>query len=512
MHRRRLDSPTRTVENGDLEYMEWMQNLSLFHQMREKAEEARSKDRMDDYKMQIVRSLMEKNRMMEEIEQKLVRMEEGDDPVQQKILEKIARLEESIERRGMMRANGGGPSDGKVNQMMDYMMYNMSVLQQMVTNVAQMQRAQMEHNMETNRVLESLPQILQHAGYQGASDVLTEKNRSTQRTRTKKEPVLVRRLDDKRPTKLQDAETISSKKDLSSIKSPADGLAKKNDQNKPAKSERNPPKVFVFEDNKQQATQKPSGNRDESEELADLPQKQYLRPINPSNNLIASARKATGVIDSNQFRGTNLKSPNVDSKQPVPGSSVKRVDTNKPQDEDSKDSSVFKMTDKQASIKGLGSLKMTQPMNNNLPITDPEMLGQKNLDESAVLSEGGYPNKSSLDKTARRHHRNESRMKSDVGQDRGTMPVRDPNDPILLDLFRQKSQASPKGMEGMNVLEEDNKMEEGAPQQPQPEADKKSLKTTSKQKEVKQDEKPQAPPSKPPSLRFQAQKEQLPPA
>jgi hypothetical protein len=152
------------------EYMDWMKNLALFHQMREKAEESRAKDKMDDYKMQIVRSLMQKNKMLEDIEHKLTKIEDGDDPVQQKVLEKIQALEKTVSNRTLMKKELGN-SESKLNQMMDFMMYNMSTLQQMVQNVAQMQRAQYQHALETNKVIQSLPQILSNARFQSGADI-----------------------------------------------------------------------------------------------------------------------------------------------------------------------------------------------------------------------------------------------------------------------------------------------------------------------------------------------------
>ena len=61
----------------------------MFHQMREKADESRNKDKQEDYKMHILKTLMEKNRMLEEIEHKIDKVEGGDDPVQLRLLDKI---------------------------------------------------------------------------------------------------------------------------------------------------------------------------------------------------------------------------------------------------------------------------------------------------------------------------------------------------------------------------------------------------------------------------------------
>jgi hypothetical protein len=172
--KKHLTIRTKTVGPGLVEYMEWMKNLSLFHQMREKAEENRSKEKLDDYKMQIVRSLMQKNKMLEEIEGKLTKVENGDDPVQEKLIEKIQTLEKAVTNRAMLKKEIG-QSEGKLNQMLDYMMYNMSTLQQMVQNVAQMQRMQYQHSQETNRVIQSLPQILKNANYQSGADISSRK-------------------------------------------------------------------------------------------------------------------------------------------------------------------------------------------------------------------------------------------------------------------------------------------------------------------------------------------------
>lgn len=172
----------RDSRRESTEYMDWMKNLAMFHQMREKAEETRSKEKLDDYKMQIVRSLMQKNKMLEEIEQKLTKMEDGDDPIQQKLLDKIAALENTVASRSTLKKEMGN-SEGKINQMMDFMMYNMTTLQQMVQNVAQMQRMQYQHAQETNRIIQSLPQILTNARYQSGDDI---NDKNIDKTRRKK--------------------------------------------------------------------------------------------------------------------------------------------------------------------------------------------------------------------------------------------------------------------------------------------------------------------------------------
>ena len=133
--------------------------------MREKAEENKSKQKLEDYKMHIVRSLMQKNQTLEEIETKLTRMEKGDDPVQNKILDKINELEKVVESKQNSKKLAS-TNDNKINQMMDYMMYNMSSLQQMMYSVAQMQKAQYESSKNINNMISSLPQILSHVQYQ----------------------------------------------------------------------------------------------------------------------------------------------------------------------------------------------------------------------------------------------------------------------------------------------------------------------------------------------------------
>lgn len=151
------------------EYMQWMKNLALFHQMKEKTEESRAKHKLEDYKMHIVRSLMQKNQMLEEMETKLTRMDKGDDPVQNKILDKMHELERAVEGKAGLRKQAL-TSEGKLNQMMDFMMYNMSALQQMVFNVAQMQKSQLQSTQQVNKMMENLPQILSQVRYQHNED------------------------------------------------------------------------------------------------------------------------------------------------------------------------------------------------------------------------------------------------------------------------------------------------------------------------------------------------------
>ena len=465
-------------------YMEWMKNLSLFHQMREKGEDGRAKDKLEDYKMQIVRSLMEKNKMMEEIEQKLVRMEEGDDPVQQKILEKIAHLEQTVTQRGMVR-KAAGANESKMNQMMDYMMYNMSVLQQMVTNVAQMQRTQYEHNQETNRVIQSLPQILTHSKYQGGNEVSEEHLNKSKRSK----PDMVHTNDvEAKGNKLNSEQLIrQARKNTKNINpgqsiNHPDRSANKKITKLPSMGSK--PQIFVHSPSERNIEQNQINSnplvrdRSDSDELATPPKNLYKstvedlaskKKIVPDSNLIITG-KNTGIIDSNQFRISRMRSGDIDSKSKVvqPAISSKRVDTMQKAEEDqqSKDSSVFKYTQEGDSLKNRGNPNLPNAPLSPSPLSQPplpEHLANKpNPEESVVMSEGGN---NSVDKTKGNPHRNESRMMSDGGYNRGANTSLPNQDTPLNRIMKKDEQNTFRGMEGQVVLEDD-KLNHKSPHRP----------------------------------------------
>lgn len=272
----------------DPEYVQWMKNLSMFHQLRERVEDGRAKDKLEDYKLQIVKGLMQKNQILEELEKKVDQMEQGQDPQQAELLKKIEQLELAIAKK----KKGGsdpGKDEGKMNQAIDFMMYNMSVLQQMVNNVAQMQKTQMEHVQHTNKVIQSLPQIIAHLNYQ----TRLEDAQNNQRRDTIPDSQESKQNKKDRKVTIISSSQVGKKTPNPSIESVED---RQSDVEATIKQKMQSSKIS----SNQLSTKKPQQASQDSP-----PKGGKLPPIEPDRNLISQSAQA---VDSNQFRASALKS------------------------------------------------------------------------------------------------------------------------------------------------------------------------------------------------------------
>lgn len=393
--------------------MDWMKNLAMFHQMREKAEEARSKERLDDYKMQIVRNLMQKNQMLGEIEKKLTRMEDGDDPVQQKIMDKISLLETAVTSRSTMRQEMGG-TERKVNDMIDYMMYNMSVLQQMVNNVAQMQRMQHQNAQETNRIIQSLPQILANANFQSGQDVTFAKNR----VKKQKKRIEESRESSSESDRVNKPKRKKTKKEMTILSHRLDG--KKQGDNSQIKNNRDNkrepsqlPKLNIPQDKSQ--TRQDSIDSDEKIEIDQANKNQGRKDITPSN-------QNTPFGKSGQAGGTPLKTLTGQVTQhPLlargqSGNTGLKSGINNPLADAASMSQQHTKELKKAEGEEEESSKFQESMNgDSMKVSNLGSQHNKTMhkDDSMVQSEGGKAqNKSALEKS-KYGGRRESRMKSE---------------------------------------------------------------------------------------------------
>lgn len=403
-----------------------MKNLSMFHQMREKAEETKSKERLDDYKMQIVKNLMQKNQMLEEIEKKLTGIEGGNDPVQDKIMDKIAMLENAVTNRTALRREVGG-TEGKMNQMVDYMMYNMSVLQQMVQNVAQMQRMQYENTQETNRIMQHLPQILTNARFQSGEDINDTRTKRN-KTKVRRDPSSDDQDDETRGEHNRPKQNKETRK-ISSILEPVDqaGRHKTNDNYQNLQERRRPPKNELPKINIDKGSSKKMNNTIDSDEKIDVDQigrdNKLKRPSPLKQNTLGLSTAPAAGTPLLQKNGRNDRQPLTSRGQS--GIVLTKSRSNNPLADEaslSKQRTVQKLSEEgeeEESSKFEESNKA-----DSMVVKDNTSKLDKTVakDDSVIHSEGrGAHNKSFAERS--RFMKNDGRRKSETGVQHGDITL-----------------------------------------------------------------------------------------
>lgn len=394
-----------------LEYMDWMKNLALFHQMREKVEESRAKEKMDDYKMQIVRSLMQKNRMLEEIERKLTNREDRSDPLEQQMIERVTALEKTVVGKASLGQSRGNSQESKVDQMMDFMMHNMSSLQQMMFSVSQMQKTQYQYAQETNKMIQSIPQVVSNLLYQSGID-------KTKSGGNKNAKVVASHLDLGRKAKGKTRQDDSKHIDISRISSiNGDHNQKKKDVKSNLKND-NLKRDF-------KKTDEPNREKKDSELSDDDLLSNNSKQRRNNKGPIASNQKMILKADNKDLNKHPKLGPGVDP-------SLRKIDHGR-----SGNSNNTKTKPKPGLEDGISVNRQETPIKNNaegeddtsehelsiktdsIALKDKASQQNKTIlkDDSVVLSEGGgQQNMSLLNKS--KNTRNLTRRKTDQGEGR----------------------------------------------------------------------------------------------
>lgn len=391
-----------------------MKNLSMFHQMREQTSETRAKDGQEEFKLAILKSIMEKNKVLEEMEAKVGRLEGGEDPVQEALVKKLEQLEALVNQKSVQRKEARQVSQ-KMDQMVDMMMYQMSNMQQMMTGVAQMQKLQYQQALETNKVLNSLPQLLAHSNFTRLPEINKKKmTDSTQRisVATTKNQANPSRKQPVRAIYNADGNNRESTKDL-----------KRRNQ----KGGRSSSSSNYSSESPRRKTGAMSGGKGGQTGAKDLGP---IKVIDSRNNLISSAKNPK-VVDSNNFRSKQLSKMNIASPQ---GGAVSNTQNNPDkEDRSGEDSSEFNYTNKDGeSINfGTGGLK----------------------DKTEIMSErgmGGDGNERS------RRNKDLSKTKSLINEDSREKVVIQGNQPLLEGLNRPKARYPGPGGEDRVVTNQNS--------------------------------------------------------
>lgn len=148
-----------------LEYTDWMEQLSNYHKIKDQVQEQKYDNFSQNYKQRILELLMDKEKMIENLGSKVQNMKNTyRNPESDPLLQKLDMLDQKVDNQ---IRNRNGPQGGnnqfsrqsnqKLDHMFDMMMYNMSSMQQMMMNVAEMQKNQAKLATYQTRMIQSLP-------------------------------------------------------------------------------------------------------------------------------------------------------------------------------------------------------------------------------------------------------------------------------------------------------------------------------------------------------------------